>query len=199
MRWENIIADAKHLSDDEESVLQLIEMGHTFPLRGIHVSPYWVKKAARDLENDDTLIYTTIGSEEGSSLTQVKLFELEQAIKQGAFDIGVHLNMSAFRSNIQWCKIEFLQLSNTAHEKEKCISLSVPSKIFDQKEADQISALIKQNGVDGITLSEDNINYLPTFEKLDIEIKLKTNNLTKFQHLLQQNETALMLPYVNLS
>ncbi|OHX68238.1 hypothetical protein [Flammeovirga pacifica] len=199
MNWENIIADVNHYSNNEQSVLQLIEMGRTLPLKGLHLSPYWVKKAVRDLDNSSLPIYTTIGGEEGCALTQVKLFELEQAIKHGAFDIGVHLNMSAFRSNLQWCKIEFLQLSQLAHKKERCISLSVPSSIHDQQEAEQISALIKQNGIDGITLMEDNISYLSTFEKLDIEIKLKTNELTKFQHLLEQNETALMVPYVNLS
>ena len=65
---------------------------------GVCVPPFWVKEAKEYLKNTNIKIVTVIGFPLGANLPEVKAFEAQEAIKDGADEIDMVLNVSALKS-----------------------------------------------------------------------------------------------------
>jgi deoxyribose-phosphate aldolase len=62
------------------------------------VNPYWVKLAAKELHNSGVRVTTVVGFPLGSTSTFTKMAEARDAIANGAAEIDMVMNISAFKS-----------------------------------------------------------------------------------------------------
>ncbi|WP_281202240.1 deoxyribose-phosphate aldolase [Cytobacillus kochii] len=62
------------------------------------VNPTWVSQAAKLLQGSDVAVCTVIGFPLGASDKKVKSFETTQAIKQGATEVDMVINIGALKS-----------------------------------------------------------------------------------------------------
>ena len=62
------------------------------------VNPTWVKTAANELEGSPVKVCTVIGFPLGASTAEVKAFETENAIENGAEEIDMVINIGALRA-----------------------------------------------------------------------------------------------------
>ncbi|MCA1025429.1 deoxyribose-phosphate aldolase [Cytobacillus kochii] len=62
------------------------------------VNPTWVSQAAELLQGSDVAVCTVIGFPLGASDKEVKSFETTQAIKQGATEVDMVINIGALKS-----------------------------------------------------------------------------------------------------
>ncbi|MBD7935801.1 MULTISPECIES: deoxyribose-phosphate aldolase [Cytobacillus] len=62
------------------------------------VNPTWVSQAAKLLQESDVAVCTVIGFPLGASDKDVKAFETTQAIKQGAKEVDMVINIGALKS-----------------------------------------------------------------------------------------------------
>lgn len=62
------------------------------------VNPTWVSQAAKLLQGSDVAVCTVIGFPLGASDKEVKSFETTQAIKQGATEVDMVINIGALKS-----------------------------------------------------------------------------------------------------
>jgi deoxyribose-phosphate aldolase len=76
---------------------QLIEEAKTFRFKSVCVNPIWVNYAKQGLKETDVLVCTVIGFPHGSHQTDVKRFEAEVAIKDGADELDMVINVSALK------------------------------------------------------------------------------------------------------
>ncbi|MGB3586824.1 MAG: deoxyribose-phosphate aldolase [Tunicatimonas sp.] len=83
---------------------------------GICVPPFWVKKVSRDLGDADIQVVTVIGFPLGYQMTETKIQEMELAIQNGANELDVVMNLSAFKSKMPWVKIEIAKCTSLAHK-----------------------------------------------------------------------------------
>ena len=83
---------------------------------GICVPPFWVKKVHRDLGDTDIQLVTVIGFPLGCQMTETKVQEMELAIRNGASELDMVMNVSAFKSGMPWVKIEIAKCASLAHE-----------------------------------------------------------------------------------
>ncbi len=102
-------------------------------LAGLVVPPFWVKKLHRDWEADNiAMLGTVIGYPFGYQRTEVKQLEIELALKDGANDIEVMLNTSAwFSTQNNWVKIEFAKLGKLIHEQEALFTVAIDVSYFN--------------------------------------------------------------------
>lgn len=82
------------LSDIDLLIDEAIE--HKF--KSVCVSPIWVAHAKARLEQTDVLVCTVVGFPFGTHLPKVKAYETKEAIKQGADEIDMVVDIDAVRS-----------------------------------------------------------------------------------------------------
>ena len=71
---------------------------------GVCVPPCYVRMAKEYLRETPVKVVTVVGFPLGANLSEVKAFEAQEAVKDGADEIDMVLNVSAFKSK-EWDKV----------------------------------------------------------------------------------------------
>lgn len=71
----------------------LIQEAKEHHFKSVCVNPFWVNKAAKELADSDVLVCTVIGFPLGANTIETKVFETTNAIKHGADEIDMVLNI----------------------------------------------------------------------------------------------------------
>lgn len=137
-------------SDD---VLKLIDEAKVCNFLGICVPPFWVKKAARELEDSDILVVTAIGFPLGYQMTETKIEEIDIAIKNGADEVDMVMNISAFKSGMPWAKIELAKCSHFVHRYKKLIKVIIETAHLSDDEISRACKMCVEAGVDFVKTS----------------------------------------------
>ena len=116
------------------------------------VPPFWVKKLCRDMGADHPVILATVvGYPFGFQRTEAKQTETEWALKDGANEIQVVLNTSAWFSNSNgWPKIELAKLGKLIHQQEVLFWVIVESTFFDEENFAKAAKVAADAGADFI-------------------------------------------------
>lgn len=85
-------ADAK-----KDEIIELCAEASMYSFASVCINPTWVKTAAVALEGSPVKVCTVIGFPLGASTTEVKAFETENAIRNGASEIDMVINIGALR------------------------------------------------------------------------------------------------------
>jgi len=83
-----------------EDVRQGCELASEYDVASVCVRPADVGYAAELLSDSDVLVGTVVGFPHGSNVTSVKVFETEQAVRDGADEIDMVLNIGWLRSGM---------------------------------------------------------------------------------------------------
>jgi deoxyribose-phosphate aldolase len=123
-------------------------------LAGLVIPPFWVKKLRRDWGDDNTsALGTVIGFPHGYQRTEVKQLETEIALHDGATDIEVMLNTSAwFSAQNNWVKIEFAKLGKLIHQHEAFFTIAIEARHFDRPNLQKVIKEATDAGVDYIKI-----------------------------------------------
>lgn len=127
IEYTNLKPDVSHTQID-----QLIQDARDKSLLGVCVPPFWVKKAARD--KGDLKLVTVVGFPIGYSMTEVKLKETELALRDGADEIDLVMNVSALKADMTWPKVEFAKISKMVHEQEKILKVIIETSLLSKEE-----------------------------------------------------------------
>ena len=82
----------------ENDIIKLCEEAIKYDFMSVCVNPYYVALAKHLLKDSDVLVCTVIGFPLGASETSVKAFETKVAIKDGAGEIDMVINVGALKS-----------------------------------------------------------------------------------------------------
>jgi len=85
-------------SVNKEQIDKLIGEAKEFDFKSVCVNPVWVKYAKHQLKKTDVLVCTVIGFPHGTHQPQVKAFEAETAVKDGADELDMVININALKS-----------------------------------------------------------------------------------------------------
>lgn len=80
-----------------EQVDKIIEEAKQYHFKSVCLNPSHVAYAAEKLQDSDVLVCTVIGFPLGATTTEVKRFETENAIKNGASEIDMVINIGALK------------------------------------------------------------------------------------------------------
>ncbi len=147
---------------------------------GICVPPFWVKKAKRELGDSPVQLVTVVGFPLGYNMTETKVFETEQAIRNGADEIDVVWSLTAFKTGMNWPKIELAKLSNVCHDQEKLLKVIIETAYLNDSEIQLACELCRDAGVDFVKTStgfapegakEDHIRLMRSLLPSNVGIK----------------------------
>ncbi|RIO58284.1 deoxyribose-phosphate aldolase, partial [Mammaliicoccus sciuri] len=76
---------------------KIIEEAKSFNFKSVCINPTHVKYAAEQLKGSDVLVCTVIGFPLGASTTETKMFEVEDAVTNGASEVDMVINIGALK------------------------------------------------------------------------------------------------------
>ncbi len=82
----------------KEQIDQLVEEAIAYDFKSVCVNPIWVKYVVHKLRHSNVLTCTVIGFPHGTHQPNVKVFEAEQAILDGAEELDMVINVHALKS-----------------------------------------------------------------------------------------------------
>lgn len=120
---------------------------------GICVPPFWVKRAKREIGNDPIVLVTVAGFPFGYSMTETKMEEMRLAIRDGADEVDMVLNISAFKDGMPWPKIELAKSSKFLHEEGKILKVIIETASLSAPEIKKACNICADSGVDYVKTS----------------------------------------------
>jgi deoxyribose-phosphate aldolase len=132
---------------------QLVEEARRWNFLGVCVPPFWVKRASREIGTEKIILVTVAGFPLGYNMTETKLDEMQRAIDNGADEIDVVWNVSAFKTNLPWTKIEIAKCSLLAHRHEKLLKVIVETAYLSDSELEKACKICADAGVDFVKTS----------------------------------------------
>lgn len=81
----------------KEEIINLCEEASTHNFFSVCVNPTWVKLASEQLKDTDVAVCTVIGFPLGASTSATKAFETEEAIKNGATEVDMVINIGQLK------------------------------------------------------------------------------------------------------
>ncbi len=82
----------------KDQVVKLIEEAKEYNFASVCINPTWVKLAAEMLATSNVKVCTVIGFPLGATTPEVKAFETSNAIKNGADEVDMVINIGALKS-----------------------------------------------------------------------------------------------------
>ena len=81
-----------HPTMDDQTLKDGIELARKYNVASVCIKPYAVKMAADMLQGSDVMVCTVVGFPHGNSRVDVKVYETERAIDDGAVEIDMVVN-----------------------------------------------------------------------------------------------------------
>lgn len=132
---------------------RLVDEARRYRFFGICVPPFWVKRAQREIGIDRIALVTVAGFPLGYSMTETKLDELKRAIDNGADEVDLVWNLTAFKTGLPWTKVEIAKCSNLAHHHGKLLKVIIETCYLSSQEIVEACKLCTEAGADFIKTS----------------------------------------------
>ncbi len=136
---------------------QIADVCHEAVRFGFHlvmINPANVAHAAALLHGTGVKVGTVIGFPLGATLTINKLFEAENALRQGAHELDIVMNIGALKSGDRLLvKTEIRSLTELAHRHGALLKLILENALLSQEEKILACALAAESGVDFVKTS----------------------------------------------
>ncbi|EKB47371.1 deoxyribose-phosphate aldolase [Cecembia lonarensis] len=137
----------------DADIENLVKEAKKYGFVGICVPPFWVKKAKRELGDSPVQLVTVVGFPLGYNMTETKVFETEQAIKNGADEIDVVWSTTAFKAGMNWPKIELAQMAKLCHDQERILKVIIETAYLNEAEIVKACQICADAGVDYVKTS----------------------------------------------
>jgi deoxyribose-phosphate aldolase len=137
----------------DKEIDKLLREAIEYGFHGICVPPFWVKRAHREAGNSGIKIITVAGFPLGYSLTETRIEEINRVIDHGADEVDIVWNLSAFRSDMPWCKIDIARCVQTAHSKQRILKVILETSLLSDDEITDGCKICADAGADFVKTS----------------------------------------------
>ncbi|WP_057937089.1 deoxyribose-phosphate aldolase [Algoriphagus resistens] len=120
---------------------------------GVCVPPFWLKKARRELGEENVQLVTVIGFPFGYSDSATKVFESKEAIRQGADELDLVWSQTAYHSGMNWPKVEIAQIAKICHDEERILKVIIETANLDEKQLVEACLICQDAGADYVKTS----------------------------------------------
>ncbi|MFD2034065.1 deoxyribose-phosphate aldolase [Belliella marina] len=157
----------------DSDIVKLVAEAKTYGFVGVCVPPFWVKKAKREIGDAPIQLVTVVGFPLGYNMSETKVFETGQAIKDGADEIDVVWSLTGFKAGLNWAKIELAKLSTLCHQHDRILKVIIETAYLSDDEIVQACGICKDAGADYVKTST---GFAPEGAKVE-HVKLMRANL----------------------
>ena len=173
--------------DIDKLVAEAIE--HEF--LGVCVPTFWVRKASREVINHGIQLVTVVGFPLGYQMTENKLDEIKLAIGNGANELDIVMNISAFKSGMSWMKTELAKCAQLIHDSNCLMKVIIETAYLSDEEIVNASILCQDAGTDFVKTST---GFAPSGAKVE---HINSGKSHYFKVTRQDNSTAEVTIKIN--
>ena len=158
----------------DKDISKLVEEAIEYEFLGVCVPTFWVKKVKREVHKQGIQLVTVIGFPLGYQMTENKLDEIKLAIDNGANELDIVMNISAFKSGMSWVKTELAKCAQLIHENDCLMKVIIETAYLTDEEIISASHICQDAGTDFVKTST---GFAPYGAKTDhIKLIRKTIN-----------------------
>lgn len=140
--------------------------------KAVCIPPFFVKDAARFLEESAVKVATVIGFPMGYSTTPAKVIEVQRAVDEGVDEIDFVINLCAvFDESWNYVKNDIESVTTAAHLKGKVVKTIIEAHLLDENQLKKVCELCVQASVDFIKTSTGFLGAPPVTPALVNTIK----------------------------
>lgn len=137
-----------------DQIAQLCYEARKYHFASVCVNPTNVKLAAQLLDGSDVAVCTVVGFPLGATPATVKAFETQQAIRDGATEIDMVINVGALKSaDYQVVYNDIATVASTAHAGNAMLKVIIETALLTDDEKVAASQLAKSAGADFVKTS----------------------------------------------
>ena len=138
----------------EAQVEQVLDEALKYDFASVCIEPYWVKKATEALKDSDVKVCTVIGFPLGANKTATKVFEAKEAIKDGADELDMVLNVGELKAKHDDRVLEDIkEVVDTCHAQDKLVKVIIEACLLTDEEKVKACQLAKEAGADFVKTS----------------------------------------------
>ncbi len=152
----------------DKDIDTLVEEAIEHEFLGVCVPTFWVRKTSREVKNHGIQLVTVIGFPLGYQMTENKLDEIKLAIDNGANELDIVMNVSAFKSGMSWVKTELAKCAQLIHANDCLMKVIIETAYLSEEEIVKSSIMCQDAGTDFVKTST---GFAPSGATVD-QIKL---------------------------
>jgi len=137
----------------EQKINQIIEEAKTYTFASVCVNPYWVKYCHDKLKGSGVMVCTVIGFPLGAGATETKVFETNKAIKEGALEVDMVINIGELKSGNDQSVSEDIEAVVKAAQGQAATKVIIETSLLTDEEKVRACTMAKEAGADFVKTS----------------------------------------------
>ncbi|HEX9921122.1 MAG TPA: deoxyribose-phosphate aldolase [Anaerolineae bacterium] len=137
-----------------QEISQLCHEAMLYNFASVCINPTHVKLAAQLLQNSDVKVCTVIGFPLGATSTEAKVFETEQALRDGATEIDMVINIGALKGGDDaLVEHDVAAVVQAVHRGRAICKVIIETALLNEEEKIRACLLAKKAGADFVKTS----------------------------------------------
>jgi deoxyribose-phosphate aldolase len=137
-----------------DDVVKICREARQYGFASVCVNPYWVPLVRAELAGSAVKVCTVVGFPLGATSTEAKVAETAVAVRVGATEIDMVINIGALRSGDRDAvRQDIRQVVQTAHEAGAIVKVILETALLDDAQKAAACTLAKQAGADFVKTS----------------------------------------------
>jgi deoxyribose-phosphate aldolase len=137
-----------------EDVRKVCREARQYSFASVCVNPYWVPLVAAELAGSPVKVCTVVGFPLGATSTEAKVAETAAALRAGAHEIDMVINVGALRSgDLDAVKADVQAVVAVAHAARAIVKVILETALLDDSQKAVASSLCKLAGADFVKTS----------------------------------------------
>ena len=138
----------------QQEIAQLCYEARKYSFASVCVNPTWVSLCAQLLQGSEVKVCTVIGFPLGATSSETKAFETETAIKQGATEIDMVINVGALKArDLETVAKDIHGVVKAAHPRGAIVKVIIETVLLTDEEKTIASLISKEAGADFVKTS----------------------------------------------
>ena len=135
-------------------VTKVCREARQYSFASVCVNPYWVPLVRTELEGSPVKVCTVIGFPLGATSTEAKVAEADAALRAGAEELDMVINVGALRSgDHEAVKLDIQRVVQAAHEARATVKVILETALLDDNQKAVACTLSKMAGADFVKTS----------------------------------------------
>jgi deoxyribose-phosphate aldolase len=135
-------------------VLKVCREARQYGFASVCINPYWVPLVRAELAGSKVKVCTVVGFPLGATSTEAKVAETDGALRAGAQEIDMVINVGALRSgDHEAVKLDIQQVVKVSHEAGAVVKVILETALLDDNEKAVACTLAKLAGADFVKTS----------------------------------------------
>jgi deoxyribose-phosphate aldolase len=137
-----------------DDIVRICQEARKYSFASVCANPYWVPLVARQLSGSPVKVCTVIGFPLGATSTEIKRAEAEAAIRVGAQEIDMVINVGALKSGDQeTVKLDIQAVVDSSHKGGAIVKVIIETALLDDNQKAVACTLAKLAGADFVKTS----------------------------------------------